>query len=83
MADGDLYDVDGRLHHLAELKGIQWNQLGRSSPEMKVRYRVNAIPHYALISPEGKVIDQWNGYSENYLKKKLKKPSSLKKYGVV
>lgn len=129
MADGDLFDVDGRLHHLVELKGkyillnfwsrgcapciaaipemeeiaqryasrlavvsisedsesswkefihlkklkgLQWNQLGKSSPTLKQSYRFNAIPVYVLISPEGKVIDKWIGYEKNHLKNKIK-----------
>lgn len=128
MADGDLYDIDGKLHHLAELKGkyilldfwsrgcapcvasmpemeevarqyasqlavvgissdgektwkefirekqpegFQWNQLGKSNPTLDIFYRVDAIPCYVLISPEGKVIDQWHGYRKNSLKEKL------------
>lgn len=129
MADADLYDVDGQLHHLAELKGkyilldfwsrgcgpcvasipemeeiaqlyasrlvvvsisengesswkefirkknmkgLQWNQLGKSNPILKLAYRISGIPGYVLISPEGKVIDKWSGYGKNSLKNKLK-----------
>lgn len=129
MVDGDLYDIDGNLHHLSELKGkyilldfwssgcgpcvasipemeevaqlyasrmvvvgisedgekswkafiseknmkgLQWNQLGKSNPTLNVHYRVNGIPCYILISPEGKVIDKWSGYGKNSLKNKMK-----------
>ena len=130
MADGDLYDVDGQLHRLAELKGkyilldfwsigcgpcvasfpemeevarlyahclavvsinednesswkafirrkklkgLQWNQLGKTDYTLKQAYRIDAIPGYVLISPEGKVIDKWSGYGKNSLKHKFKK----------
>lgn len=130
MADGDLYDSDGRLHHLAELKGKyilldfwsrgcgpciesipeideiashykdrlavvgisldpkemwikfldekklagnQWNELKQERTGVAASYQVQAIPHYVLISPEGKIIDTWTGYGKGSLKEKMKK----------
>lgn len=35
------------------------------------RYSVERIPHYVLISPEGKVITSWTGYVAGQLEKKL------------
>lgn len=129
MVDGELYDTDGQLHHLDELKGkyilldfwsrgcgpcvasipemeeitqlyasrlavvsisedgesswkefireknmkgLQWNQLDETDHTLKQAYRIDAIPGYVLISPEGKVIDKWSGYGKNSLKNKLK-----------
>lgn len=128
MADGDLYDKNGQLHHLTELKGkyilldfwssgcgpciesipemdeiiktykdqlnvvgissdpkdiwikylneknpagYQWNELKKERTGLAARYQVQAIPHYFLISPEGKVIDTWKGYRKGLLKAKI------------
>ena len=127
MADGDLYDVEGNVHHLSELKGQyilldfwssgcgpciaslpelkeiakeytgelaivslssdtenvwkealkryqmkgnQWNEL-RGTTGLFAAYQVRRIPHYVLISPEGKIQTAWSGYSEGLLKKKI------------
>lgn len=127
MADGDLYDVEGKMHHLSELKGQyilldfwssgcgpciaslpelkeiakeytgelaivslssdtenvwkealkryqmkgnQWNEL-RGTTGLFAAYQVRRIPHYVLISPEGKIQTAWSGYSEGLLKKKI------------
>ena len=127
MADGDLYDVEGKVHHLSELKGQhilldfwsngcgpcissipelkkiakeytgelaivslssdtenvwkealkryqmkgnQWNEL-RGTTGLFAAYQVRMIPHYVLISPEGKIQTAWSGYSEGLLKKKI------------
>ena len=127
MADGDLYDVEGKVHHLSELKGQyilldfwscgcgpcissipelkeiakeytgelaivslssdtenvwkealkryqmkgnQWNEL-RGTTGLFAAYQVRRIPHYVLISPEGKIQAAWSGYSEGLLKKKI------------
>lgn len=54
------------------MKGLQWNQLDETDHTLKQAYRIDAIPGYVLISPEGKVIDKWSGYGKNSLKNKLK-----------
>ncbi len=128
MADGDLYDTEGNVHHLSELKGkyllldfwssgcgpciasipelkeigelykdrlvvvsisedseeqwknalqthqmegIQWNELRDGRTGLFAAYQVRMIPHYVLISPDGKVQTTWSGYSEGTLKKKI------------
>ncbi|GAB0475419.1 hypothetical protein KML24004_14350 [Alistipes indistinctus] len=38
---------------------------------LSVYYGVKGIPHYVLISPEGKVITSWTGYAAGQLEKKL------------
>lgn len=38
---------------------------------LSVYYGVKGIPHYVLISPEGKVITSWAGYAAGQLEKKL------------
>lgn len=127
MADGDLYDAAGHVHHLSELKGKyilldfwsngcgpciasipelkeiarqyngelavvslssdtenvwkealeihrmegnQWNEL-RGTTGLFAAYQVRMIPHYVLISPEGKIQAAWSSYREGLLKKKI------------
>ena len=128
MADEDLYDLEGNLHHLSELKGKYllldfWSsgcgpcimaipEMGElqekyadklavvslSSDTEKIwraasarhkmtwknwsdkkqtgglyaKYGVNGIPHYVLISPEGKMVDTWSGYGKGSLLRKLR-----------
>ncbi len=128
MADGDLYDAAGNLHHLAEFSGRyilldfwsvgcgpcmesipegngiagecsdrlafvrvsldpkdtwlkavkdkksdchEWNELKAWGAGLSAAYRVNGIPHFVLISPEGKVIDIWSGYGRGSLRSKI------------
>ena len=128
MVDGDLYDLEGNIHHLSELKGKYllldfWSsgcgpcimalpEMGElqekyadklaivslssdtekrwraASAEHKMtwanwsdkkqtgglyaKYGVRGIPHYVLISPEGKVIDSWSGYGKGSLLRKFR-----------
>lgn len=129
MVDGDLYDLEGKLRHLAEFKGKyilldfwsqgcgpcvqgipeleevatmykdrlavvsismddekswkeyvaekkmtgnQWNELKKERTGLAARYKVTGIPHYVLISPEGRVQDMWSGYGPGSLKGRLK-----------
>ena len=130
MADGDLYDLDGKTRHLSEfkgkyilldfwsrgcgpcmqslpemeliaqqyngkmevvsinqdseeqwrdivkkksLKGNQWNELRRGRTGLAAAYQVVGIPHYVMISPEGKIIAMWSGYGKGSLTKEMKK----------
>ncbi len=130
MVDGDLYDINGDIHHLAEFKGTyilldfwsqgcgpclqslpemeeiterykgkmevisisqdskdkwkefivqkrmkgnQWNELRKGNTGLGAAYQVRGIPHYVLISPEGKVQQMWEGYGKGSLKAKMKK----------
>lgn len=128
MADGNLKDLEGNTHHLADFKGKYilldfWSEncgpCRNALPELKkittlykgkatiisltvdtdkawkkssenrnitwlnlsdnlgnggiaARYKVSALPAYVLISPEGIILDRWDGYSENSLITKLK-----------
>ena len=36
------------------------------------KYGVRGIPHYVLISPEGKVVDSWSGYGKGSLLRKIR-----------
>lgn len=126
--DADMYDLEGKVHHLAEFRGKYvlldfWSRgcgpCIMSQPELKeiserykdslevvslsienrkgweeaskahamtwnnwndleetnglyARYGVIGIPHFVLISPEGKVVDSWSGYGKGLLKLKVK-----------
>lgn len=126
--DADMYDLQGRVHRMSELRGKYvlldfWSRgcgpCISSQPELKEiselykdslevislslenrkgweeaskthsitwnnwndlegknglysRYGVKGIPHFVLISPEGKVIDSWTGYGKGMLKLKMK-----------
>lgn len=126
--DADMYDLEGKVHHLAEFRGKYvlldfWSRgcgpCMMSQPELKeiserykdslevvslsienrkgweeaskshamtwnnwndleetnglyARYGVRGIPHFVLISPEGKVVDSWSGYGKGLLKLKVK-----------
>ena len=128
MADGDLYDKDGNIHHLSEFSGkyilldfwsigcgpcmesvpegneiareyvdrlafvrisqdgkgtwtkaleekqsdcIEWNELKPWGTGLSATYQVSGIPHFVLISPEGKIIDTWTGYGRGSLLSKV------------
>ena len=54
------------------LKGNQWNELRKGFTGLTAAYQVISIPHYVMISPEGKVIAMWSGYAQGSLKEKMK-----------
>ena len=54
------------------LKGNQWNELRKGNTGLASAYKVRGIPHYVMISPEGKVMAMWTGYGEGSLKEKMK-----------
>ena len=128
MADGDLYDLEGNLHHLSELKGkyllldfwssgcgpcimaipemgelqqkyvdkltivslssdtektwkaasarhkMIWKNWSdkKQTGGLYAQYGVRGIPHYVLISPEGKMVYTWSGYGKGSLLQKLR-----------
>ena len=59
---------------VAELKltGNQWNELRQGTTGLAAAYRVRGIPHYVLITPDGKVKKMWSGYGKGSLKAKMK-----------
>lgn len=127
--DGDLFDLQGNVHHLSDFKGkavlIDFWGSGcgpciMALPEMKeisqkyedrlavvsisvdvksawesaskrhdiswwnlndmqgyhgifAKYGTGAIPRYVFLSPEGKVVEMWNGYREGLLLEKMEK----------
>ena len=54
------------------LKGNQWNELRKGNTGLAAVYRVKGIPHYVLISTDGKVVRMWSGYGKGSLKAKMK-----------
>lgn len=128
MADADLYDLEGNVHHLAELKGKyilldfwssgcgpcvmaipemgelqqkyadkltvvslssdtekRWREASaehsmtwknwsdkQQTGGLYAKYGVRGIPHYVLISSEGKVVDSWSGYGKGILLHKMR-----------
>ena len=54
------------------LKGNQWNELRSGNTGLAASYKLRGIPHYVMISPEGKVIAIWSGYAKGLLKTKMK-----------
>lgn len=54
-----------------KLTGNQWNELRKGNTGLAASYGVSGIPHYVMISPQGKVLDIWGGYGEGSLKAKL------------
>lgn len=129
MVDADLFNLDGKVHHLTDLKGkyimldfwssgcgpcimalpemreIQeqykdrltivslssdtknrwqaasaqhemtwknWSDL-KQGAGLSALYGVRGIPHYVLISPEGKIIKMWSGYGKGILQLKMRR----------
>ncbi len=50
---------------------IEWNELKAWGTGLSAAYQVNGIPHFVLISPEGKVIDIWSGYGLGSLRSRI------------
>ena len=57
----------------AEKDGIVWTNLAdpQGFDGLPYRYGVKGIPHYALLSPDGKLVASWAGYGPGYLKKNV------------
>ena len=55
------------------LTGHQWNELAAARTGLATRYNVRGIPHYVLITPEGKVQAVWSGYAKGYLWQEIKR----------
>lgn len=128
-ADGDLYDLKGNIHHLADYRGkfmlldfwsrgcgpcmmalpemrmlaekykdkltlvslntddrknweevsakenMTWENLNDLQGEngLYAKYGVNGIPHYVVISPEGKIVHAWSGYGKGIFEMHLRK----------
>lgn len=55
-----------------KLTGNQWRQKAPGMSGLAAAYQVRGIPHYVMISPQGKVMDMWSGYRKDLLKEKMK-----------
>ncbi|MBC8051963.1 MAG: AhpC/TSA family protein [Sphingobacteriaceae bacterium] len=69
-------DVKKELWRKAtESQKVTWVNLsdGLGMSGIAAQYGVRGIPHYVLISPEGKIISSWTGFSEGDLEKRIKK----------
>lgn len=55
-----------------KLKGNQWNELRNGNTGLAAAYQVVGVPHYVMISPEGKVLRIWEGYGKGSLKAQMK-----------
>lgn len=67
-------DTDKAWKNASKNKDITWSNfsdnLGISG--IAACYKVLARPTYVLISPEGIILDRWEGYSKNSLITKIK-----------
>lgn len=59
----------------SETEKISWVNLsdGEGMNGIAARYGVDGIPHYVVVSPEGIVLDSWEGYSKGRIREKLRK----------
>ena len=66
-------DTDSRWKEALETHGLTWVNIRdpKSYGGLAANYGVAGIPYYAIVSPEGKVIDKWGGYGEGSIKKKV------------
>lgn len=57
----------------SERKGITWTNLNdmQGTVGIYAHYGVRGIPHYVIVSPEGRIMHVWRGYGAGVLKKKL------------
>ena len=63
-------DSDARWRKTSKEHAITWNNWneGKGMGGLSVNYRVSAIPHYVLLSPEGIIEKQLIGYEEGMFK---------------
>ena len=54
------------------MPGYQWKEPKNGGRSLASRYKAGGIPHFVLISPEGKILKMWTGYRKGILKSKLK-----------
>ena len=57
----------------SERKGITWTNLNdmQGTVGIYAHYGIKGIPHYVIVSPEGRIMHVWRGYGTGVLKKKL------------
>ena len=66
-------DADTRWKEALATHDMTWVNIRdpKSFGGLAANYGVNGIPHYVIISPEGKVADKWGGYGKGSLKRKV------------
>lgn len=66
-------DKEEQWRRASEKHGITWNNFNITDDgeQTWASYRVEGIPHYVLISPEGDAITWWTGYGPGILKSSL------------
>ena len=69
----NLDEVRAEWLKAAEKDDIVWTNLAdpQGFDGLPYRYGVKGIPHYALLSPDGKLVASWAGYGPGYLKKNV------------
>ena len=69
----NLDEVRAEWLKAAEKDGIVWTNLAdpQGFDGLPYRYGVKGIPHYALLSPDDKLVASWAGYGPGYLKKNV------------
>lgn len=55
------------------MPGYQWKEPKNGGRSLASRYKVEGIPHFVLISPEGKILKMWLGYRKGIIKSNLEK----------
>ena len=66
-------DVEQVWKAASEQHHITWENLNdlKGRTDVFAHYGINAIPFYAIISPEGKIVKTFTGYSQGRIKQKL------------
>ena len=66
-------DVEQVWKTASEQHHITWENLNdlKGRTDIFAHYGINAIPFYAIISPEGKIVKTFTGYSQGRIKQKL------------
>ena len=67
------HDVQKVWQKASEEKNITWENLNdlKGMKGIFMQYGVYGVPHFVLISPKGKILKKWDGYSKGSIKKKL------------
>ena len=56
-------------------EGITWMSLSdkKLGTGIAAKYGVRGIPYFVLLSPDGKVVKKWSGYSKGLIEKNISK----------
>ena len=67
------FDLDARWKEAMVKHDMPWVNIRdpKGMGGLASNYRVSAIPHYVMISPEGKIVDKWVGFKEGWIKNKM------------